>query len=229
MLHRLCHWLNEQGHDAALNTNVLHPTWNTKHDNTVTPETIVVYPEIVHGNPLRAKRVVRYVLNHPGLLGGDKTYAKDEAAVYYAEYFRTSCEAAATTVLGRLYVGVVEPELFHAEGRKGQYDACYIGKGWRIAQRHPEWMQIARLITAQRPLTREKLGDVLRQTKTLYSYDHMSAINHEARLCGARVMIVQKHGTVKKYDRPAELDHPLAYEDGSDVEKFAAACKERWS
>ena len=30
------------------------------------------YPEVVSGNPVMAKRVIRYVCNVPGLLGGDK-------------------------------------------------------------------------------------------------------------------------------------------------------------
>ena len=34
------------------------------------------------------------------------------------------------------------------------------------------------------------LGDVLRRTRTLYSYDHKSTILKEAVICGCRVLVV---------------------------------------
>src|SRR3990170_3968015 len=39
---------------------------------------IVIYPETVSGNPMKARTVVRYVFNYPGLLGGDSSYDSAE-------------------------------------------------------------------------------------------------------------------------------------------------------
>jgi len=44
---------------------------------------IGIYPEIVHGNPLRADKVIRYVLNKPGVMAtqgvpGPMTFDPDE-------------------------------------------------------------------------------------------------------------------------------------------------------
>ena len=38
------------------------------------------------------------------------------------------------------------------------------------------------------------LGDVLRRTRTLYSYDHKSTILKEAVICGCRVLVVHEDG-----------------------------------
>ena len=91
VMHMLCHVLNRLGEEAYVFTSEVNPDLNTP---TVTEdvvrrhlqagrEPIVVYPEIVSGNPRRAKSVVRYVLNVPGLIGGDKTFADTELIYAY--------------------------------------------------------------------------------------------------------------------------------------------------
>ena len=85
-MHLLCHALNSIGEEAYVYPTETNPTLNTP---LVTPEIsarhkaagrepIVIYPEVVPGNPRRAASVVRYVLNRAGLLGGDSVYADTE-------------------------------------------------------------------------------------------------------------------------------------------------------
>jgi hypothetical protein len=77
VMHLLCHALNSIGEEAYVYPTETNPTLNTP---LVTPEIsarhkaagrepIVVYPEVVPGNPRKAASVVRYVLNRAGLLG----------------------------------------------------------------------------------------------------------------------------------------------------------------
>src|SRR5206468_9783222 len=83
-LHRLCHLLNEAGYSARLLPNRLdlpfatNPAWNTPLHSGSIGDGIVIYPEVVSGNPLLARRVVRWALNFPGKLGGDASYAESE-------------------------------------------------------------------------------------------------------------------------------------------------------
>ena len=85
-LHYLCHALNESGQEAYvscektiahLRTPVLNDTIMMQH-HTAGREPIMVYPEIVPGNPFGAKTVARWLLNKPGLIGGDTSFAEDE-------------------------------------------------------------------------------------------------------------------------------------------------------
>ncbi len=100
VLHYLCDRLNSKGNlafllpydqtDPLLVTapNYLAPRldreiFEAHISSGLTP--IVVYPEIVAGNPLDASLVARYVLNFPGLIGGDTSYAESELVVGFSK------------------------------------------------------------------------------------------------------------------------------------------------
>src|SRR5215211_2567717 len=80
-LHYLCHALNCAGEAAyVLNTKLSNPGLNVRflaeadcwHHRVSKVVPIMVYPEIVSANPYRALAIVRYMLNHDGLLTGNK-------------------------------------------------------------------------------------------------------------------------------------------------------------
>ena len=100
VLHYLCDALNQNGQDAWLvlhnpkeNLNPVDPELNTPilSQNQVnqhlaegrTPT--VIYSETVPGNPLKAKRVIRYLLHFPGALGGTKKFPESEWLVAYSK------------------------------------------------------------------------------------------------------------------------------------------------
>ena len=96
VMHQLCHGLNEIGAsahitgcstvNARLRTPPLTPAVINGHAHAgLRP--IAVYPEVVHGNPLNCERVVRYILNTPGHLGGPAEFGQGEILYAYDPYF----------------------------------------------------------------------------------------------------------------------------------------------
>ena len=85
-LHKLCHDLNQMGERAFLHhLNVDKKNYFETNRNYQTPiadeniirsDSIILYPEIVNGNPLNGKNIVRWLLNRPGEIGGDGYFEK---------------------------------------------------------------------------------------------------------------------------------------------------------
>src|SRR3954469_3045856 len=85
-LYRLCHHLNNGGYPSAIMSERVAndlPDWSTPFHFGPVGDSIVIYPEIVSGNPLQARKVVRWALNNPGLLGGDSSYPDEEMVFVY--------------------------------------------------------------------------------------------------------------------------------------------------
>jgi len=107
VLHYLCDALNQSGQDAWLvlhnpkeNINPVDPELNTpiisqdqvdKHLAEGRTPT-VIYSETVPGNPLKAKRVIRYLLHFPGALGGTKKFKTDEWLIAYSKKIMDSVD-----------------------------------------------------------------------------------------------------------------------------------------
>lgn len=182
VLHRLCHELNEAGQQAYVAFPRRNRAWNTPyHPGRLKGDWTAIYPEIVKGNPWRAPRVVRYVLNNPGRLGGDKTYDPSEIVYVYGEMFND---------LGLppdriLRLPAIELDLYvdHHEPRSGS--VYYVGKGQKTRDL-PEATEITPALKRNQAL----LAETLNRAKVMYTFDMATAMIDIARLCGCRVIIV---------------------------------------
>lgn len=152
---------------------------------------IVIYPEVVAGNPLKVKRVVRYILNVPGELGGTKRYAKHELLVAYST-------ALAEYSGGNVLQTPSIESIFYADDTVKKINAVYIGKGQDL-QLHPKDCVY---ITGSFPATRFEVAEFMRSLKVLYTYDSFSVIAHEAMLCGCEVKLIDKNGSIGTFPDP---------------------------
>ena len=179
VLQELQKWLIRFGKNAII------PNININSPYQIEDDDIVVYPEIIRGNPLKAKRVVRYILNVPGKLGGDKQYDKDDILVTYDGVL---CQLENTI---HLQIPCVE-EFFEDRGCQRIVDCYWIGKGKNT--QHPI-VKDAIEITYTWPEKRRALAELLNRTKTFYTYDDRTALILEAMLCGCEVKQI-KNGEI---------------------------------
>lgn len=180
---RVCYelqkWLILAGYDAL----VLVATDNYSHNQFA--DDIVIYPEVIRGNPLKAKRVVRYILNFPGKIGGDRTYAPHELLVAYNPELTCYSDGA------MLELPATE-SFFYQDNTPKTRNAVYVGKR-RDLKAHP---MDCEYITGSFPDTRRKVADFLRTVKTLYTYDEFTIIIHEAKTCGCNVRYIDAEGKI---------------------------------
>lgn len=153
---------------------------------SVTPqmreEDIVVYPEIVKGNPLRIRNVVRWVLFFPGQLGGEKSFHPSEKVFSWGYYFPNAPQ---------LVPNLIDSSLFFDAGLPRTQDCVFAGKSKRTDD--PALKGLTE-ITAEWPKTRKELAHLLQTTDTLYTWDAHTMLADEAYDCGAKVKIVTEDG-----------------------------------
>ena len=182
-LHLLCHHLNRLGQEAYVNCDKRNPDWNTPFildSKRKKEECIVVYPEIVTDNPLEAKDIVRYVLNRPGLLGGNTTYNKNEKVFTYFKNFYPQADEDHT-----IYMPFIDRKIFKDKKGKREGGCYYLGKSRNAVA--PENMVGLDLIKG---LSKEELADLFNRKEVFYTCDSMTALSLEANMCGCYTVII---------------------------------------
>ncbi|HEV3317499.1 MAG TPA: hypothetical protein VG488_11035 [Candidatus Angelobacter sp.] len=264
-LYRLCHLLNCAGYEAAIypfgdierHSAQLSP-WNTPifAESRLPSGTVVIYPEIVSGNPLQAKQVVRWVLNYPGVIGGDLFFGEDELVMVWDRKMLNRVNSSVRYQLDLanvLQVPVVNPAFIYPDsGIVKDVDCYFIHKGraaYDMFHQRCHLPDEENMICIDHTVdTQFRLGEVLRRTKRLYSFDHATILFHEALI--AQCEIFQVHGdglivdprTCSAENRPCSQSEttswPLStfpdtyardWDDASVARGFAELVVRRWN
>jgi len=223
VLHKLCHLLNELGEDAVVRPMLRHskgglrnrigkglkserfatdPTLRTPviRDNSARPDDIVVYPEIVPGNPLKAHHVVRWLLNKPGFRG--RTIVPGPNDLFFT--FDDFCDHPALTGGSPpiLFLFSVNPEyrLINTEPRSG---SCYMmrkGKGRPLVHNDTESICVD-------GLSHREMAEVFNRVERFYCYDEVTMYSQYAAVCGCISIVIPE-----RFSRREEwaTAHPLA-------------------
>jgi hypothetical protein len=199
-LHKFCHLLNESGCEAYITGNP-NPEWNEKLYTGLADEDnpIVVYPEIVPGNPLNARKVVRWVLNTPGYLAGEVHYHPSELLFTWDRRFLDLPKDRI------LKVKNIEDGLFVNKGGKRTMDCFWMGKGLKRSP-YLAFTDGMLEITAEWPQQRTELAKLFNKVKTFYTYDDCTQLSLEASLCGCKVVLLPENN-------PVDLGNNIAVND----------------
>lgn len=200
VLHLLCHALNSIGHEAYVECRITNPDWRTP---CLTPEIeaehkkagvepIVIYPEVVAGNPKNARAVVRYLLYVPGLINPHATpdtYGEDDLIYAYGENLLEGLPEERF-----LHLPVVDladfPEPDPTLRVPGKV-CYYMGRAASIRDSLDLSFlpQDAIEITKTYPATPEDLAHLFQTCETFYAFAGTS-LSQEAALCGCLAVVI---------------------------------------
>jgi hypothetical protein len=223
-LHRLCHWLNEAGYEAYVETTTVHPDWHERvADEAIQRELardgIVVYPEVEEGNKLGARRVARFILNIPGLIRGSGVFDGSELLFGYCRLMRRYLPDDRNI----LTVPVVDQGVFRVDRERRRAGGVYwVGKGADGPGPEVEWMTE---ITLDWPASWDALADLFRGRTIFVSYANYTQLLVEARLCGCPAAVIP-NGRYNRFellfDTPGGI-YGLAW--GLAAHEIAHACR----
>ena len=191
-LHKLCHNLVEIGESAVLLTGRTNPEFRGKRIGIAEYEaldkehTVVIYPEIVIGNPLGAKHVVRWLLNSPGVCGGDGIFAPTDFVYRFSDYFEAPGGRHIDGLLSAYHIDVRK---FQDQGRPRE-GVCYLvrkGAGTPLIHHPPDALQIDDY--AKRGGD-DYLIEVFNRHQLFISYDPATFIFVQAALCGCDSVVI---------------------------------------
>ena len=251
MLYRLCYHLNVAGYPSAVapipsmgwEIEPPYPDWPVAVHRGRTADSIVVYPEIVPGNPLEAEKIVRWTLNTPGVLGGDIFYPDEEMVFVAGSQQLATVSKSVSKPLGPervLSVGIIDPKYIYPDPAiEKTLDCVFTYKGEAIRTRYPLLNEASLQRIEDITPTMASLGDVLRRTRTLYSYDHKSTILKEAAICGCRVLVVHEDGRLLDPEKCGCVENNVLWDalretyarkfhDSTFIDAFIRELTKRW-
>jgi hypothetical protein len=153
--------------------------------------TMYIYPEVICGNPFGGKFVTRWLLNTPGVLGGDGIYEPTDLVYKYYDYFDAPDESK---VLGELRTFKLKLDKFVNKGleRNGE---CYIvrkGSNKVLDKHRSDSLNIDEYIND------DYLIDVFNSKDFFVSYDSMCFHLQQAALCGCVPVVIPDEGVSKE-------------------------------
>ncbi|MBA3023935.1 MAG: hypothetical protein KKG03_04295 [Gammaproteobacteria bacterium] len=196
-LHYLCHALNESGLEAYVTCEGTSPQLRTPelsenalhHHHISCRKPIVVYPEIISGDPLAAGGVVaRWLLNRPGHIAGDTSFPPQEMIFAYDPSYLPSGMTGDI-----LHIPTCDLSIFnnddnhHDDSREFVcfYAHKYLSKGGVVDEHLADAVSLCK----DQQLTHHEIAALLRCAKVLYVYEPTALVT-EALLCGCPVSII---------------------------------------
>ena len=174
--------------------------------------TIVVYPEVVDGNPLGATNVVRWFLNRPGRITGRVRFGTDELYFLYQRAFDDPDFNSEPDNL--LAVRWYRRDLYHQWNFGDRSGTCYMLRKGRTRAAEDDTRNA--LVLDGR--THTEIASAFNQCKCFVSYDPYTMYSRYAALCGCTSIVVPMEGVPKEQWRPEkELRYGIAYGFG-DIE-----------
>ena len=159
---------------------------------------IIVYSERVAGNPLKARKVVRWLLHRPGYFTGVVDYGREELFFYWQRFFideKLNVDPDNCLIAPYLLTDIYRQTNFGK--REG---TCYILRKGK-ARAIKEDLRDATIID---DLPHEKVAGIFNQCEYCVSYDTKTLYSKYAVLCGCKSVVVPEEGVSRQEWQPDE-------------------------
>ncbi len=183
--------------------------------------TIVIYPDVVYGNPFHAKNVVRWFLYHNRFPNNPEAYGKDELVFSFREHFNDYNLNPSCRLLTLNYFNKDLYKQTYFGERKG---VCYIiRKGKNRPDLPPKFDGP---IIDDLP-EKEKVA-VFNRCKYCYDYDTQTFYSTIAVVCGCIPIVVMERGKTKSdYLGEGDSDYGRAYGDSPEEIEYAIKTRQQ--
>jgi hypothetical protein len=172
---------------AIVNTDYRTPVRHIFQDKNYDADWIVVYPEIVFGNPLGAKNIVRWFLHNPWFHTGKFFYSRGEFHIRHSSLFKEYLFPECCLSKNTLNVVDFNLSRFNTDG------ASLNRTGTAYCMRKGRGRQIEHDLSNSILIDGMSIADVIqvfKTVKTFYSYDTETAFSQYAALCGCDSVVI---------------------------------------
>lgn len=194
---------------------------NESHNNPIkrTPfiskNTVVVYPEIISGNPLNADNVVRWLLHKPGYHTKEIFFGENDLFFAYQSIFNDKKLNPTSRLLTISFINDTLCKQTNFEKRKGN---CYIIRKGKNRDDLPKSFDGAIIDD----MTEVEIAAIFNKCKYCISYDTMTFYSSFATICGCISIVVPMPGVTKEQWQPdEEKRYGIAY--GLDEDEITHA------
>jgi hypothetical protein len=220
-LHILAKMLADKDNDVTVSSKdtMKNSRAKTNKNESLSEDTMVIYPEIITGNPYNSKHVTRWLLNTPGVIGGDGVYDENDLIYKYSEYFKAPDESK---VKGILTTFDAKMDIFYDMNLERSGECYFIHKSKRkkLDKHSIDSINIE-------GLSNEDLSKVFNTTEIFICYDNMTFRSIQAALCGC-ISVIIPDGEMEREDflRKSKL-HKYGIAFGLDDIQHAKETKDK--
>jgi hypothetical protein len=155
--------------------------------------TVVIYAEVVRGNPLNATHVVRWIMNTPGVCGGDGIYDLRDHIFQYHPWYPVEEKYQ---VQGLLTAIDLDHQLktYQNKNRPERKGGAYLVRKGRDKNHNQHPADFVHADPLLEKMNDEGAAGFFNGIDTFISYDDMTFISVQAALCGCKSIIIPGKG-----------------------------------
>lgn len=198
-LHMLCHALNRAGCEAYVMAGVTDPWLNTPTISLIRRDSfrvsgrlpIIIYPEIVAGNPLEEMLVVRWLLNKPGRFidNWEGAFGRQDMIFYHDKDFLVQGVTGTRLVMPECDIGTYNNFDNPHDGQRQGY-VLYMSRFLKTGEVIPDFLKDAVIVSPDNPRTPGELAELYRRSEYMFSFERTAAVV-EANLCGCPCVLME--------------------------------------